>query len=171
MPTISLRCLLSKLTVLALASSPAATSADSVHAPQTVADEDADLDASLDANLPIDADQVDRHEAVAVLGRTLAHALAELRPLAATHLATSWALSEDPLRRAAIAHALEHAFPLLGDGTILDHLSHDRDAGIRIAVARAARVRRPAGGDLGVLARLAEDADPAVRAVASRATR
>ena len=164
---ISLRRLLSKLTVLALASSPAATKADPANVQQAHSEDDGDLDASL----TIDRGETAPDEAVPVLGRTLAHALAELRPLDATHLAATWALSEDALRRAAIAHALEHAFPLLGDATILDHLSYDPDPVIRATVARAAWVRRPAGGDLGVLARLAADPDPAVRALALRAMR
>lgn len=163
MRMISLRRLLSKLTVLALASSPATSSADHVRAAQAQPDED---DGELDANLPIDREHVDPCDAAGMLARSLARALAEMKPLAATHLATTWALSADTLRRASIAHALVWAFPLLGDATILDHLSRDSEPQIRAAAARAARVRRPAGGDLGVLARLADDPDPDVRAAA-----
>jgi hypothetical protein len=159
MQKISLRRLLSKLTVVALASSPAANAA------AIAADEVEDC--SEDAR--IDRGQVDADAAAAMLGRCLAHALSELRPLAATHLATSWALAVDPLRRAAIAHALEWTFPLFGDGAIIEHLSYEPDPSVRAACARAAWVRRPAGGDLGVLDRLSRDPDPEVRAIAGRA--
>lgn len=120
-------------------------------------------------DLPIDAGQVDELDAAATLGRGLALALSEMRPLGATQLASSWALSEVPMRRLAVAHALEWTFKLVGDDLIIDHLSRDDDPAIRREAARAAWVRRAAGGDPGVLARLAEDPDPAVRAVAVRA--
>ncbi len=158
MRKISLRRLLSKLTVLALASSPAANAA---------ATADACDECSDDAR--IDHEQVDPRTAAAMLGRSLANALGEMRPLAATHLASTWALSEDPLRRAAIAHALEWTFPLLGDADIIEHLSYERDPHIRAACARAAWARRASGGDPGVLARLARDPDAEVRAIAVRA--
>ncbi len=158
MRKVPLRRLLSKLTILALASSPAANAASTL--------DDCD-DCSEDVR--IDHDQVDPHDAATMLGRSLAHALGELKPLAATHLATTWALSEDPLRRAAIANALEWAFPLLGDGPIVEHLSHERDPHVRAACARAAWVRRTTGGDHGVLARLAHDPDAEGRAIALRA--
>jgi hypothetical protein len=166
MRMISLRRLLSKLTVLALASSPAASNADPARPAHACAEED---EADLDSDVPIDREQLDPRDAATRLGRTLAQALAEMRPLRATHLATSWALSEDPLRRAAIANALEWAFPLLGDAAILDHLSFDHDPSIRAAVARGAWVRRRGGGDTGVLARLSHDPDPEVRSIAVRA--
>jgi hypothetical protein len=170
MRKVSLRRLLSKLTVLALASSPAAATAGPAPSEQrAAADADADADADLDAELPIDREHLDPRDAAMLLGRTLAQALAEMRPISATHLATTWALSNHPLRRAGIAHALEWAFPVFGDDVILDHLSRDPDPMIRCAVARAAWVRRRSGGDLGVLARLAGDPDPDVRAIASRA--
>ena len=158
MQKVSLRRLLSKLTVIALASSPAANA--------TAMLDDCD-ECSEDAR--IDHEQVDPHQAAAMLGRGLAHALGELKPLSATHLATTWALSEDPLRRAAVAHALEWAFPLLGDGTIIEHLSHERDPHVRAACARAAWIRRTTGGDHGVLAQLAHDPDAEVRSIALRA--
>ncbi len=104
-----------------------------------------------------------------MLGRSLANALGELKPLSATHLATCWALSDDPLRRAAVAHALEWAFPLFADAAILEHLSYDADPLIRAAVARGAWVRRRGAGDGGVLARLSHDPDPDVRSIATRA--
>ncbi|HSN27240.1 MAG TPA: hypothetical protein VLT45_13180, partial [Kofleriaceae bacterium] len=84
-----------------------------------------------------------------------------------THLATTWALSEDPLRRIAIAHALEFPFRLVGDDVVLDHLARDPDAKIRAVVARAAWVRRPTLGT-DIVDRLAADADPEVRANARR---
>ena len=117
---------------------------------------------------PIDTGSVDELDAAATLGRGLALALSEMRPLGATQLASSWALSEVPMRRLAVAHALEWTFKLVGDDLIIDHLSRDDDPQIRREAARAAWVRRAAGGDPGVLARLADDPDPAVRAVADR---
>ena len=84
----------------------------------------------------------------------------------ATHLAATWSLSDDPLRRLAVAHALEWTFPLVGDALVIDHLSRDADPQVRAASARAAWARRP-GGDPGVLARLSLDPDPAVREVAT----
>lgn len=159
MTKVSLRSLLSKLTAIAALS----TSASAAPAPS-----DAD-DVDLDAALQIDREQVDPEAAASELGRSLARALAEVRPLSATYLAASWSLSGDPLRRRAVAHALEWSFPLVGDALVIDHLSHDADPAIRAAVARAAWVRRRTGGDLGVLARLSHDPDPAVRAVATSA--
>jgi hypothetical protein len=53
--------------------------------------------------VPIDRERLDLRDAALMLGRSLAQALAELPKLEATHLATTWALSEDPLRRAAVA--------------------------------------------------------------------
>jgi hypothetical protein len=161
MPKISLRLLLARLTVLALTAAPAAANARIVN---VIDDEHV-----LDANLPIDREHVPARDAALLLSRGLAHALGELPALHATQLATTWALSEDPLRRNAVARALEWMFPLLGDSIVIDHLSYDPDPAIRVAVARAAWVRRATGGDPGVLERLATDEDPEVRAVALRA--
>lgn len=171
MNTVSLRRLLSKLTALALTTS-SAIGAAAVDPVREVAGLDADADADdidLDASLPIDREQLDAEDAASALGRSLALALAEVRPLSATYLAASWSLSSDALRRRAVAHALEWTFPLVGDALVIDHLSHDGDPAIRAAVARAAWARRHTGGDLGVLARLSADPDPAVRAVATSA--
>jgi hypothetical protein len=152
MHRISLRRLLA---VLALSGSPGA--ANAARPPS----------AELDADLPIDREHLDPCDASAVLGRQLAFTLAAQPPLEATHLASTWALSDDPIRRAAIAHALEWAFPLVGADIVLDHLARDRDALIRAAVARAAWVRRPTLGT-DIVDRLALDADPDVRAIARR---
>jgi hypothetical protein len=169
MSKVSLRRLLSKLTALALSTSaigPAAAEPAGAPGPSEPVDvEDRDLDASV----PIDREQVATGEAAVALGRSLALALGELRPLSATHLAATWSLSDDPLRRLAVAHALEWTFPLVGDALVLDHLSRDGDPAVRAATARAAWVRRRTGGDPGVLARLSLDPDPAVRAVATSA--
>jgi hypothetical protein len=154
MHRISLRRLLA---VLALSGSPASASA--LPAPS----------AELDADIPIDREHLDPRDAAAMLGRQLAHALGNQPALEATHLASTWALSEDPLRRLAIAHALEWDYRLVGDDIVLDHLSRDRDPAVRCAVARAAWMRRARGADVGILARLAEDPDPDVRAIAGRA--
>lgn len=156
MSQVSLRSLLSKLTALALS-----TSAVGPATGEPVVEP-----AGLDAD---DREHLDAHDAASALGRGLALALAEVRPLSATYLAASWSLSVDPLRRLAIAHALEWAFPLVGDALVIDHLSRDGDPAIRAAVARAAWARRSTGGDLGVLARLSADPDPRVRAVATSA--
>ena len=175
MSTVPLRRLLSKLTALALTTASATSSAASAAAAEPAReaaglDRDADPDdIELDASLPIDREQLDPHDAASALGRSLALALAEVRPLSATYLAASWSLSSDALRRLAVAHALEWTFPLVGDALVIDHLSHDGDPAIRAAVARAAWARRHTGGDLGVLARLSHDPDPSVRAVATSA--
>jgi hypothetical protein len=174
MSKVSLRRLLSKLTAIALTTSavgPAA--ADALQTPgldvsDAPAADDAD-DSDLDPSLTIDREHLDAHDAAFALGRSLALALGELRPLAATHLAASWALSPDAVRRLAVGHALEWTFALVGDALVIDHLSRDADPAIRAASARAAWARRAVGGDPGVLARLRHDPDPAVRAVATAA--
>ena len=145
------RRLLSQLTALVIAGASGETASAAADA---TADESSELD--------VDA-------AASQLGRTLAITLGDMKPLAATHLATTWALSGEPLRRSAIAHSLEWAFPLFGDNAILDHLSRDGNPEIRAAVARAAWIRRRTSLGLGVLERLANDPDPEVRAIANRA--
>ncbi|HTR52222.1 MAG TPA: hypothetical protein VMJ10_16020 [Kofleriaceae bacterium] len=145
------RRLLSHLTALVIAGASGETASAATDA---CADESADLDVDI---------------AASQLGRTVAITLGEMTPLAATHFATTWALSGEPLRRAAIAHSLEWAFPLFGDDAILDHLSRDVSPEVRAAVARAAWIRRRSSADLGVLERLADDPDPEVRAIATRA--
>lgn len=166
MSKVSLRRLLSKLTALALSTS--AIGAAGADPARDVPGLDVD-DSELDAGLPIDREQLSPRDAAATLGRSLALALAEMRPLSATQLVTTWALSGDAVRRLAVAHALEWRFPLVGDALVIDHLSGDGDPAVRAAVARAAWARRHTGGDPGVLARLSHDPDPAVRAVAASA--
>jgi len=156
MHRISLRRLLA---VLALTGSPGVASAGP-RAPTC----------ELDADIPIDNEHVDPCDAAMMLGRQLAQTLSEQAPLDATHLASTWALSEAPVRRGAIAHALEWVFPLLGDDLVLDHLSRDPDPAIRRAVARAAWARRPTVGT-AIVDRLSADPDPEVRAVARRPDR
>ena len=148
---ISLRRLLSHLTVLVLSAAPIA-------------------DAAVTHD-PIDRGETSSDEAAALLGRNVAMALSQLPALDGIHLATSWAISEDPIRRGAVARALEWTFPLLADSVIIDHLSRDPDPGTRAAAARAAWVRRAGGGDDGVLDRLVHDPDPEVRSIALRARR
>lgn len=160
MPKVSIRRLLTRLAALALSTGvvmPTAASATTID------------DAELTADLPVDREHIDELDAAAALGRGLALALSEMRPLDATQLASTWALSEHPLRRLAVAHALEWTFKLVGDDLIIDHLSRDPDPVVRKEIARAAWVRRAAGGDPDVLVRLADDPDPRVRAVARRA--
>jgi len=157
MRKISLQRLLSKLAVIALAtSSPALASPNDQVKP----------DAELVAGGFIDAGSVDTRDAAALLGRGLAVALDGMKPLDATHLASSWATSPDPMRRLGIARALEWSFPLVGDALVIEHLSHDSDPHVRAACARAAWIRRGIGGDLGVLDRLSRDPDPMVAAIA-----
>lgn len=163
MAKIPLRRLLSKLTVFALSASPGVSMAQAPVAPPCSDDCDLESDAA------IDRDNVDPRDAAAMLGRSLAAALGEVTPLSATHLATTWALSEDPLRRASIANALEWQFPLFGDAAIIEHLANDPDPHTRAAIARAAWVRRASAADISVLRRLVDDADPEVRAIARRA--
>lgn len=157
MRKISLVRLLSKLAILAATASPALASPNDRVIP----------DPLLVCDGFIDAEQVDRRDAAALLGRNLAIALDRMEPLEATHIVSTWALSPDPLRRIGVARALEWQFPLVGDAVVLDHLSRDPDPAIRVACARAAWIRRATGGDPGVLDRLAHDLDPAVRAVAA----
>jgi hypothetical protein len=176
MSKVSLRRLLSKLTALALSTSAVGPAVAAERAIPEVdvtareAGEAPDLDdRDFDASLPIDREHLDARDAACMLGRGLALALGDMRPLSATHLVATWSLSGDALRRLAVAHALEWTFPLVGDAVAIDHLSRDDQPEIRAAAARAAWSRRGSGGDLGVLARLALDADPAVRAVADSA--
>jgi hypothetical protein len=169
---ISLRRLLSRLTVLVLSGAPVANATPTRDAPRVRSDDarSEDDDKDLD-DTPIDHEDVGRNEAAALLGRNVAMALAQLPPLDGIHLATSWAISEDPIRRAAIARALEWTFPLLADSVIIEHLSRDPDPATRAAAARAAWVRRASGGDDGVLDRLVSDPDLEVRSIALRARR
>lgn len=174
MRRISLRRLLAKLTVLALSASPLANAAtvSKSNAPRIrIDDDDIDVDLDLDNDTPIDREHVGEHDAAIMLGRGLATALSELPALDAIHLASTWALSEDQVRRTAVARSLEWMFPLVGDSIIIDHLSRDADPEIRAASARAAWIRRPTGGDPGVLERLAHDIDPEVRSIALHARR
>ncbi len=178
MSKVSLRRLLSKLTALALSTSavgPAVAASFSrprvdVALPEA-GDRDGldDEDSDFDPSLPIDREHLDDRDAAYVLGRSLALALTDMRPLSATQLVSSWALSSDPVRRLAVAHALEWTFRLVGDAVVIDHLSRDAEPPIRAAAGRAAWARRQTGGDLGVLARLSLDPDPAVRAIADSA--
>jgi hypothetical protein len=78
-------------------------------------------------------------------------------------------MSEDPVRRLAVAHSLEWQFKLVGDDMVIDHLSRDPVPAIRLEIARAAWVRRGTTDVYGALARLLDDPDPEVRAVALRA--
>jgi hypothetical protein len=154
---ISLQRLLSKLAIIAATASPALADPTDRAVP----------DPALVCEGTIDAQHVDRRDAAALLGRNLAIALERMRPLEATYVATSWAVSPDPLRKVGVARALEWSFPLVGDALIIDHLSHEADPAIRAACARAAWIRRATGGDLGVLDRLATDPDGDVRAIAA----
>jgi hypothetical protein len=156
MRKISLTRLLAKLAILAATASPVLASPSDRVVP----------DPLLICDGFIDREHVDARDAAALLGRNLAVALERMEPIEATHIASMWALSPDPMRRVGIARALEWQFPLVGDATVIDHLSRDPDPQIRAACARAAWVRRATGGDPGVLDRLARDPDSEVAAVA-----
>lgn len=168
---LSLRRVLSRLTTIALtatAVNPTAVAASPVSLAEAEADRERDLE-ELEGDARIDPGVIEPEDAALALGRGLALALGEMRPLAATHLAATWTLSPDPLRRHAVGVALEWMFPLVGDALVIDQLARDSDPSIRCAAARAAWIRRTAGGDLGVLDRLADDPDPQVRAIAQAA--
>lgn len=163
MSKVSLRRLLSRLTTIALsASAVGIASADTPALAGNCQEE-----CVLVEDLPIDREHLDAPDAAAALGRSLALALDRMRPLSATQIASTWALSEDQVRRLAVVNALEWTFPLVGDDVILDHLSRDPDPAIRTATARAAWARRTTGSE--VLDRLRDDPDPEVRAVADKA--
>ncbi|HEY4243735.1 MAG TPA: hypothetical protein VGM88_28175 [Kofleriaceae bacterium] len=170
MSKVSLRRLLSKLTALALAAAPATASAAPASGERTEPDRRSVGDpdgVDLDADSSIDREDVASSDAAAMIGRSLALALQRMSPMSATHLAATWALSPDGVRRLALAHALEWPFALVGDALVIDHLSRDAATEVRCAAARAAWARRSSGADLGVLDRLADDPDPAVRAIAA----
>jgi hypothetical protein len=149
MPKISMRRLLTKLTMLALTAGAVSTT----HAAEPP---------ELDATLVLDRGHLDAFDAASTLGRGLALALAEMRPLSATHVVATWSLSEDAVRRHAVACALEWTFPLVGDSLALEHLATDPNPDIRAATARAAWMRRTTH----VLDRLVGDPDPEVRDIA-----
>jgi hypothetical protein len=164
MSNVTIRRILSRLTAIALSTSAVGPAAAEVRTESSCSDDDHDC--ALAAELTIDREYMDPPDAAAALGRSIAMAIAGLRPLDATHLVTTWALAEDPVRRLAIAHSLEWSFRLVGDALVIEHLSNDPDPAVRTAIARAAWARRATLGDAGVLARLAEDPDPEVRTVA-----
>jgi hypothetical protein len=168
MPKVSLRRLLTRLTAIALSTTAVGTASADDEAPPS-AQETPDAEVELTADLPIDPDHIDPPDAAAALGRSLALAVARMRPIEATHLVTTWAMSEDPVRRLAVAHSLEWQFKLVGDSLVIDHLARDPDPAVRMEIARAAWVRRGHADVYGALARLIEDPDPDVRAVALRA--
>src|SRR5262245_1620346 len=99
MSKVSLRRLVSRLAAVALstsatsASAAGAAAADLSPEPPARADRIGndleDGDGELDASLPIDREQLEARDAAAALGRSLALALGELRPLTATHLAAT----------------------------------------------------------------------------------
>jgi hypothetical protein len=186
MSKISLRRLLGKLTALALSTTAvplaiAQTNVPTVPLRDTDTDTDPDPDQTwrepiagdeddeLDPTLALDLAYIDPSDAAVALGRGLALALNKMRPLGATHIASTWALSNDNVRRLAVAHALEWVFPLVGHGVVIDHLARDSNPEIRVAAARAAWARRAIGGDQGVLERLSDDPNPDVRVIAAAA--
>lgn len=169
MPNPKLRAMLSRFaacaTLTAAAASPAlaASAPADVETPTGTSCDDCDC---LDDEAVVEVGHLDAGDAAVILGRGLARALEAARPLAATQVASTWATSDDPVRRLALAHALEWSFRLVGDSLMIDHLSRDPSPAVRAASARAAWLRRATGGDDGVLARLATDPDDTVRTIA-----
>ena len=163
MPKVSLRRLLSRLTTIAIS----ASAVGSANAEPTREEAKGVEESVLVEDLPIDREHVDAPDAALALGRSLALAIDRMRPLSATQIASTWALSEDSVRRLAVVHALEWPVRIVGDDVILDHLSRDPDPAVRTATARAAWARRPVGTE--VLARLRDDPNPEVRAIAEQA--
>lgn len=106
-----------------------------------------------------------------VIARELAARLAHLPPLRAMGAAADLALSPEAPERLAIAGALAWKFPLVGDQTMIEHLSRDPAANVRAAAARAAWLRRSNHLDTEVLRRLLGDDDPDVRNAAWLAVR
>lgn len=102
----------------------------------------------------------------AASGQALAQLLGRMHPLDATRTAATAAMSPRPELRVALGEALTWHFRLIGDSVVIDHLSQDREPGVRFAAARAAHARRTSGGDAGVLDRLSHDPDPGVREAA-----
>lgn len=139
MGSLNLRSILSRLTAFAIYAGSAAPAAAATAA---AAPADADcVECDLEDDTPIDRGGLDPDQAAEVIGRSLAMALKEARPLAATQVASTWATSADPLRRLAVAHALEWKFRLVGDDLILDHLAQDGEPTVKQAATRAAWAR------------------------------
>ena len=111
MPKVSLRRLLSRLAAIAL--STTAIGAASAECHTGGADEaDADADVLLTADVPIDPDYIDPPDAAAALGRSLALARRSMRPIEATQLVATWAMSDRsgaPARRRALARVAVQA--------------------------------------------------------------
>lgn len=105
------------------------------------------------------------------VARELAARLSQLPPLRAMGAAADLALSPEEPERLAIAGALAWEFPLVGDRTVIEHLSRDPAAHVRAAAARAAWLRRSNQLDTEVLRRLLGDDDPDVRNAAWLAVR
>jgi hypothetical protein len=139
MGSLNLRSMLSRLTAFAIYAGSAA--APAVAATTVEAPEPDCVECGLEDDTPIDRQGLDPEQAAEVIGRSLAMALKEARPLAATQVASTWAISADPLRRLAVAHALEWKFRLVGDDLILDHLAQDAEPSVQSAATRAAWAR------------------------------
>ena len=158
MSKVSLRRLLAKLTALALSTS-AVRACVRRHKRRDRQSATDDLD--LDDDVPIDREHVDPVDAAVALGRSLALALGAMRPARRHPHRGDLGRVAGSGAAARVAHALEWAFPLVGDAVVIDHLSRDRgprDPG-RCGTRRVDPAA-PAGGDLDVLDRLADDPDP-----------
>ena len=135
MRKVSLRALLAKLTVIALATAPAPVAA---------------ANDVTDAQLVVDREHIDERDAAACSGAASRWRSESLPPLEATHVASELgAVRRSGAPRSAVAHALEWTFPLVGDG--LDHrpsVARPRSAnprGLRARRMGPARDRRRPG--------------------------
>jgi hypothetical protein len=148
-----LRTILSRVTVATIATTSTATAAAAA-APTTT-----------------EADRSHSPALQETVARELAVRLAQLPPIRAMGAVADLALSPETPERLALAGALSWEFPLVGEQTVLDHLSRDPAADVRAATARAAWIRRATQIDTQVLHRLLGDDDPEVRAAAWMAVR
>jgi hypothetical protein len=149
----AMRRLITKLVVATLGVPASAAAGEAVEIEAEAVD-DAEVDAAL-------------HLATGGEGGAGAHALAilldHMRPIDATRAAATAALSPRVDVRAAIGEALTWVFPLLGDTVVIDHLSRDTEATVRLAAARAAHARRTHLDDPALLERLSLDPEASVR--------
>lgn len=156
-----LRAILSRVTVATLATTGAAAGSGADLAAPSRAIDDA----------TIERDRATSPAMQEAIARELAARLARLPPIRAMGAAAELALSPEAPERLAIAGALAWEFPLVGDQTVIEHLSRDPAATIRAATARAAWIRNTHQRDTEVLRRLLGDDDPEVRDAAWLAVR
>ena len=113
------------------------------------------------------AEHPDRERRVA-LAALLPEVVAWMSPLDRIELVSSWATSDSPRLRLAIARSLRHLMPVPGSVTAIEHLATDPDPAVRAAIAEASWLRRREDPErlIEVLHRLAEDDNLFVQEVA-----